>query len=77
MRLLPSHLKASPKTVARAWRAYGIQLWRTESFRIFTDPDLGKVVGVVGLYLASSEKAVALCTDVESQVQAVDRIQPI
>jgi hypothetical protein len=43
-RLLAARLKISPATVARAWRAYGVQPWRAESFRVSTDPELvGKV----------------------------------
>jgi transposase len=77
-RLLAARLKVSPATVARAWRAYGVQPWRTESFRFSTDPELvGKVTDVVGLYLAPPENAVVLCVDEKSQIQALDRTQPI
>lgn len=77
-RLLASRLKVSPATVARAWRAYGVQPWRAESFRFSTDPELvAKVTGVVGLYLAPPENAVVLCVDEKSQIQALDRTQPI
>ena len=52
-RLLARQLKISDATVAKAWRDYGVQPWRTESFRFSTDPELvAKVVDVVGLYLA-------------------------
>lgn len=77
-RLLASRLKVSPATVARAWRAYGVAPWRAESFRFSTDPELvGKVTDVVGLYLAPPENAVVLCVDEKSQIQALDRTQPI
>jgi hypothetical protein len=77
-RLLAVRLKVSPATVARAWRAYGIQPWRAESFRFSTDPDLvAKVTDVVGFYLAPPQNAVVLCVDEKSQIQALDRTQPI
>jgi len=77
-RLLAARLKVSPATVARAWRSYGVQPWRAESFRFSTDPELvGKVTDVVGLYLAPPENAVVLCVDEKSQIQALDRTQPI
>jgi transposase len=77
-RLLATRLRVSSATVARAWRSYGVQPWRAESFRFSTDPELvGKVTDVVGLYLAPPENAVVLCVDEKSQIQALDRTQPI
>jgi transposase len=77
-RLVAPRLKVSPATVARAWRAYGVQPWRAESFQFSTDPELvAKVTDVVGLYLAPPEDAVVLCVDEKSQIQALDRTQPI
>lgn len=77
-RLLAGRLKVSAATVARAWRAYGIQPWRAESFRFSTDPELvAKVTDVVGLYLAPPENAVVLCVDEKSQIQALDRTAPV
>lgn len=77
-RLLAPRLKVSPATVARAWRAYGVQPWRAESFRFSTDPELvGKVTDVVGLYLAPPENAVVLRVDEKSQIQALDRTRPV
>jgi len=77
-RLLADRLGVSAATVARAWRAYGVQPWRAESFRFSTDPELvGKVTDVVGLYLAPPENAVVLCVDEKSQIQALDRTQPV
>jgi transposase len=55
-RLLAARLKIGNSTVAKAWRAYGIQPWRAGSFRFSTDPELeAKVVDVVGLYLDPPE----------------------
>ena len=77
-RLLATRLKVSSATVARAWRAYGVQPWRAESFRFSTDPELvGKVTDVVGLYLAPPENAIVLCVDEKSQIQALDRTAPV
>jgi transposase len=77
-RLLGKHLKVGDATVARAWREYGVQPWRAESFRFSTDPQLeAKVVDVVGLYLHPPQNAVVLCVDEKSQIQALDRTAPI
>src|SRR5438045_1976563 len=77
-RLLARHLKIGDATVARAWREYGVQPWRAESFRFSTDPELvAKVTDVVGLYLAPPDNAVVLCIDEKSQIQALDRAAPI
>jgi hypothetical protein len=57
-RLLAERLKIANSTVARAWRAYGVQPWRAETFKFSTDPELvAKVTDVVGLYLAPPENA--------------------
>jgi len=77
-RLLARHLGISDATVARAWRDYRVQPWRSESFRFSTDPELAaKVVDVVGLYLAPPENAVVLSIDEKSQIQALERSAPI
>ena len=77
-RLLGDRLKVANSTVAKAWRAYGIQPWRTGSFRFSTDPQLeAKVLDVVGLYLAPPENAVVLCVDEKSQIQALERAAPV
>ena len=66
-RLLGRHLGVSDATVAKAWRDYGVQPWRSESFRFSTDPELvAKVVDVVGLYMNPPEHAVVLCLDEKS-----------
>ena len=63
-RLLAGHLGISDATVAKAWRDYGVQPWRSESFRFSTDPELvAKVVDVVGLYLSPPENAIVLSVD--------------
>src|SRR3954454_2705498 len=75
-RLLATRLGIGNATVARAWRDYGVQPWRCETFKFSTDPQLvAKVVDVVGLYLAPPENAIVLCIDEKSQIQALDRTQ--
>ncbi len=77
-RLLANRLGIDNTTVARAWRTYGVQPWRAQTFKFSTDPELvAKVTGVVGLYLAPPENAVVLCVDEKSQIQALDRTAPI
>ena len=77
-RLLAAELKISFATVARIWRKWNLQPWRIETFKFSTDPELdAKIRDVVGLYLHPPEKAVVLCIDEKSQVQALDRTAPI
>ncbi|WP_423184984.1 IS630 family transposase [Arthrobacter sp. NyZ413] len=77
-RLLAGHLGIGNATVARAWREYGVQPWRSGTFKFSTDPELvAKVTDVVGLYLAPPENAVVLCVDEKSQIQALDRTAPM
>jgi DDE superfamily endonuclease/winged helix-turn helix protein len=77
-RLLAKHLGIGDATVARAWRAYGIQPWRQGTFKFSTDPELeAKVKDVVGLYLDPPQNAVVLCVDEKSQIQALNRTQPM
>jgi len=77
-RLLAARLGVANSTIARAWRDYGVQPWRAETFKFSTDPELvAKVTDVVGLYLAPPENAVVLCIDEKSQIQALDRTAPI
>ncbi len=68
-RLLGDRVGIANSTVARAWRDYGVQPWRIETFKFSTDPELvAKVTDVVGLYLAPPENAVVLCVDEKSQI---------
>jgi transposase len=77
-RLLAQQLGISDATVARAWRAYRVQPWRRETFKFSTDPELeAKVRDVVGLYLDPPENAIVVCVDEKSQIQALNRTQPI
>lgn len=68
----------SVSTVQRIWRAFGLQPHRMETFKLSTDPDfVAKVRDVVGLYVAPPQHAVVLCVDEKSQIQALDRSQPM
>ena len=64
--------------VLRIWKAFGLQPHRAEIFKLSKDPQfVAKVRDVVGLYLNPPERAVVLCVDEKSQIQALDRTQPI
>ena len=68
----------SVSTVQRIWRAFGLQPHRIETFKLSTDPDfVAKVRDVVGLYMSPPERAIVLCVDEKSQIQALDRSQPM
>ena len=68
----------SHMTIARIWRAFGLQPHRSEKFKLSPDPLLvEKVRDIVGLYLAPPDKALVLCVDEKSQIQALDRTQPL
>jgi len=65
-------------TVHRIWRAFALQPHRTETFKLSTDPlFIEKVRDIVGLYLHPPERALVLCVDEKSQIQALDRTQPL
>jgi len=68
----------SQTTVSRIWRAFGLQPHRTETFKVSPDPlFVEKVRDIVGLYLDPPERALVLCVDEKSQIQALDRTQPL
>ena len=68
----------SVSTVQRIWRAFGLQPHRMEMFKLSTDPNfVAKVRDVVGLYVSPPEHAIVLCVDEKSQIQALDRSQPM
>ena len=68
----------STSTVHRIWRAFSLQPHRTETFKLSTDPQfVEKVRDIVGLYLDPPEKALVICVDEKSQIQALDRTQPV
>ncbi|SNV82463.1 Integrase core domain protein [Corynebacterium cystitidis DSM 20524] len=67
----------SKSTVAKIWKSLGITPHRTDIFKLSNDPEFTeKLVDIVGLYLNPPEKAVVLCVDEKSSIQALDRTQP-
>jgi transposase len=77
-RLLAKKTGVSQSTVSRVWRAFGLQPHRSETFKLSTDPlFVEKVRDIVGLYLNPPTKAMVLCVDEKSQIQALDRTQPL
>lgn len=68
----------SVSTVHRIWRAFSLQPHRTETFKLSKDPlFVEKVRDIVGLYLDPPERALVLCVDEKTQIQALDRTQPL
>ena len=68
----------SHNTVSRIWRAFALQPHRTESFKLSADPlFIEKVRDIVGLYLNPPDRALVLCVDEKSQIQALDRTRPL
>jgi transposase len=77
-RSLAGALGLSQTTVSRIWRAFGLKPHRRGTFKLSTDPFfVEKVRDVVGLYLNPPERAIVMCVDEKSQVQALDRSQPV
>jgi transposase len=77
-RTLASELGLSQTAVARIWRAFGLKPHRRKSFKLSSDPFyVEKVRDIVGLYMAPPQKAIVLCVDEKSQIQALDRTHPI
>lgn len=68
----------SHTTIRRIWTAFGLQPHRSETFKLSTDPlFVDKVHDIVGLYMAPPTRAIVLCVDEKSQIQALDREQPV
>ncbi|MFI7097735.1 IS630 family transposase [Streptomyces lydicus] len=68
----------SQSAISRIWRAFALQPHRAETFKLSRDPlFIDKVRDVVGLYLDPPERALVLCVDEKSQIQALDRSQPV
>jgi transposase len=75
---LAEELGRSQSTVSRVWRAFGLKPHKAETSRLSTDPFfIEKVRDVVGLYMSPPDNAIVLCVDEKSQVQALDRTQPL
>ena len=76
-RTMAARTGVSPATVQRIWDARGLKPHRVETFKLSRDPQFeDKLVDVVGLYLNPPDRAVVLCMDEKSQIQALDRTQP-
>jgi transposase len=78
LRTMAKEIGHAPSTVHRIWRAFGLQPHRAETFKLSSDPlFVEKVRDIAGLYLSPPERALVLCVDEKSQVQALDRTQPL
>ena len=77
-RELAARAGISPSSVLRIWRAFGLQPWRTETFKVSPDPLLiDKIRDVVGLYLAPPANAAVFSVDEKPQIQALERTAPV
>ncbi len=77
-RVMAKRAGLSQSTVSRIWRAFGLQPHRTETFTLSADPlFIEKVRDIVGLYLNPPDRALVLCVDEKSQIQALDRTRPL
>jgi transposase len=77
-RSLAAELGLSQSAVSRIWRAFGLQPHRQDTWKLSKDPQfVDKVRDVVGLYLNPPERAVVLCVDEKTQIQALDRAAPV
>ena len=77
-RTMAREAKLSQTAVSRIWRAFGLQPHRQETFKLSTDPHfVEKTRDIVGLYIDPPIKAMVLCVDEKSQIQALDRTQPM
>jgi transposase len=77
-RLLAEELGCSHSTIARVWAEHNVKPWQAQTFKFSTDPQLeAKLREVVGLYLDPPEHAIVVCVDEKSQIQALERTQPV
>jgi transposase len=76
-RMMAKEMGVGHTTVQRIWKEHGLKPHLTRTFKLSNDPKFAeKVVDIVGLYLNPPDKAVVLCVDEKSQIQALDRTQP-
>lgn len=76
--LLAREIGLSKNAVLRIWRAFGLRPGKSESFSLSKDPQfVEKVRDIVGLYMSPPDNALVLCVDEKSQMQALDRTQPL
>ena len=77
-RLMADKMDVSQTTVSRIWREHGLKPHRSGTFKLSKDPKFAsKVRDIVGLYLNPPDRAMVLCVDEKSQMQALDRTQPL
>jgi transposase len=78
VRSMATAVGMTPSAIHRIWQAFALQPHRTQIFKLSRDPQfIEKVRDIVGLYLNPPQRAVVLCTDEKSQIQALDRTQPL
>lgn len=78
LRSMAKQTGLSHTTIRRIWTAFGLQPHRSETFKLSTDPlFVDKVRDIIGLYLSPPDRALVLCVDEKSQIQALDREQPV
>lgn len=78
IRSMAKAMGLSHTTIRRIWTAFGLQPHRSETFKLSSDPlFVDKVRDIVGLYLSPPDRALVLCVDEKSQIQALDREQPV
>ena len=78
VRTLAAHLRVSRTIIHRVWQRHDVQPHRVERFKLSNDPQFEeKVREIVGLYLNPPDRALVLCVDEKSQIQALDRTAPI
>jgi len=77
-RLMAQEMGMTQNAIVRIWHAFGLQPHRVENFKFSKDPQfVEKVRDIVGLYLDPPDRAIVLCVDEKSQVQALNRTEPI
>ena len=77
-RSMATHLGLSQSMVSRVWRAFGLAPHKQDSWKLSKDPlFVAKVRDVVGLYLDPPERALVLCVDEKTQIQALNRTAPV
>ena len=77
-RLMAKNQGVSKSTVSNIWRGHNLKPHRVKTFKLSRDPQLvEKLTDVVGLYLNPPQQAIVLCVDEKSQIQALDRTQPV
>ena len=75
---MAQEMGVTQNAIVRIWRAFGLQPHRVEGFKFSKDPQfVEKVRDIVGLYMNPPDRAIVLCVDEKSQVQALNRTEPI